>query len=110
MKVFLICLSASLAGVGAFTPSRHVGVRSSQSALQVVSPSSDDAPLQDRRDIFSRAVVTASAASLSSLFPLDASAAERSGIGTDPESPIVVIGAGGKVGGLLNPKKPCSLQ
>lgn len=106
----LTCLSVSLAGVGAFTLSRHVAFRLSQSPLHVTSTSSDDAPLQDRRDIFSRAIMTTSAASLSTLFPFDAFAAEGSGIGTSPESPIVIIGAGGKVGGLLNSNISCTFQ
>jgi hypothetical protein len=56
----------------------------------------DDAPLEDRRDIFKAGGVAASALGFFSLFPDLSYAEDISGMGTQ-EHPIVVLGAGGKV-------------
>jgi hypothetical protein len=96
MKVFTLLL-VSLTTVGAFAPSSQFGVRFVPLQLALHHSGLDDVPLHDRRDIFSKVAVTASVVGVSAFFPFDAIATEGSGIGTDPNHPIVVVGAGGKV-------------
>lgn len=99
MKVFTLLL-VSLTTVGAFAPSSQFGVRFVPLQLALHHSGLDDVPLHDRRDIFSKVAVTASVVGVSAFFPFDAIATEGSGIGTDPNHPIVVVGAGGKCGKL----------
>jgi hypothetical protein len=64
------------------------------------SQSEDEVSFSDRRDLFRKAAITAiTAASFgaSSLFP-GVSLAADGNIGTDPDHPIAVVGAGGKCG------------
>lgn len=60
----------------------------------------ENTPDDVRRDLFFQAATFASSITMANLFPVRTSAAANSGIGSSPDAPIVVLGAGGKVGKL----------
>ena len=83
----------------AFTVPNAVGnTRSAVESLAAVPVDTDDSFLEDRRNAFRKAGIAASSLAFLPMFPsLSVAEDEAPGMGTSPDSPIVVIGAGGKV-------------
>jgi hypothetical protein len=103
----LVSLTASFVPQ-AFRHHHHVNVQTPTQtqarpvSLQAVGKDNDNEESNsssNRRDLFFQAAAVASSITMANLFPMIASAA-ASGIGSSPDAPIVVLGAGGKCGML----------
>lgn len=109
-RPFVACHVATLSArpIGAKVQTTHIRMMSDDNDDDDATQQEDDTDvnqrlLLDRRSALSKAVAVAGIACSMSLgnLPVSAQEASSAGIGTDPDHPIVLIGAGGRVGSIM---------